>query len=870
MRILLFFLISTCCFAQQEFTGLVKDISGNTIEQVVVIVSDSLSQQTPENILISDSLGAFKVSLNSNKKYVLKTKHLSFKDTIVGFNPAKENKISIFLSPNNHALEEVIIKHEKPKVKVRRDTISFNLSKYIDDNDRKLKDLVEKLPGLTIQEDGSLYFKGEKITKLLVENEEFFGGGTKLGLENIPADALEKLEVISNYSKSNLLKSNRRTEQQVINLVLKKDRKSIIFGNVSGGSDFSNFYEAQASFFQFKRKNQNNLIVNANNIAQQLIGNNEAEAFSNINSELFNLIETPIAYGIDKNEFSKIDNKIVALNAKRISKNSTWDFLSYYNLVNKEKSFTEKTEYLNNNSIDTRQEFENIQNKSFYFRATNYLKNTKKERLFANAIVINNDTNLNKTASFSGLGNRDYTTSDVAENLSINSVFEEVLALADNETLVYGSNLSYTNSNENNLLASNQGFLEEQIPWLDQSLYSLDKTHHKSEFNVQLGAIYYYNLNQNNTLSASNKTSYDLANLTNNQNQLLENESAYYLGSNFNSKLRFHTMQSDFKLNYNYKKDNWNIDFGGVVHMFSLKIKKYNLENTSSEIVFNPFTNIRYFINTKKQITFNYNSNINLPKVNQLDDYYAVNNYNTVTIGNTDLNKSITQNFVLKYTDYNIPKNYSFNSISSFQIFKNTLEKSYIFNDINSVSTYYNQAKNGFNFRSRNSFFYLFNTWEAGVSLTYSESVKHIDLVKTQEVTNKRINFSPRFKTNFKALPNIYFKPYLAYNSQKVGLNSRDFKSKGFQSKIEYHFLSNFLVKTAYNYSEIANEKAFSSLDFEFRFTNKLKYLDISLNGYNVLATRFNTSILQSSLFRVENISTNLGRSILFKVNYFF
>lgn len=870
MRILLFLLISSCCMAQQEFIGSVKDTEGHPVEQVVVIVSDSLSPETPQHILISDDLGTFKAVLNTSTTYAVKTKHLSFRDTLMYFNTAKANTIAIALSAAEQQLGEVIIKHEKPKIIVKRDTVAFDLSKFSDPNDRKLKDLIEKLPGLTLQEDGVMYFKGQKITKLLVENEEFFGGSTKLGLEHIPADALEKLEVISNYSKSNLLRNNRKTEEQVINLVLKKDRRSINFGNISAGSNFDQFYNAQLSFFQFKRKNQNNLIVNANNIAQAMIGNNEAEAFSNIQSELFSLIQTPIAYFGGANEFSKIDSKIAALNIKRIQEHSTWDFLSYYNRVDKEKEFSETVEYLNNNSVDSRIESEKNRHNSFYLRAKNYLANAKKERLFVNMVSITKDDNLNLTASESGLGTRDYKTSDFKDQVSINSVFEEVRAFNTNQTLVYGSNLSYATANADKALSSNQAFLEDQIPWLDQNRYNLDKSSQIDEFNLQLGAIYYYNLNRFHTLSVQNKTTYNASTLDNNQDQLLDNGNTHDLGDLFSSDLRYTKLQSEVVATYGYKRNNWNLSAGSRADLFLIKSKKADLKNDYSDIVFHPFSNLQYNFNSKKQVSFIYTGHINLPEAYHLDDYYTIDNYNAISIGNMDLKRASSQNLSLRYTDYNIAKNYSLNTSTGFQFYKNALERFYVFDDINSTSSYFNQERNGYNFNSRINFFYLFKDWEAGMTLNYSESVRHVLLDRFEKATNRRLHLAPRFKTNFKTLPNLMFRPYVIYSNQSVSSNSRAFTSRGFQSKIDFNFLNHFFVKTGYNYAEIDSDKSFSTLDLEFRFTNKLKSLDIAVVGYNLLGTTYKSNILQSSLIRIENTSLNLGRRLLLTANYIF
>ncbi|WP_452219095.1 hypothetical protein [Lacinutrix undariae] len=197
-QLIFFFLFCNLCVAQTQYQANVLSTNGELVEGVVISVSKSQTANTIEQLLVSDHKGAFLVELDTVYSYKFKTQHLSFNDSIFDFNPQKQNKIQLVLAPAKNSLEEIVITHERPKVKIKNDTTSFNILKFIDPSDRKLKDLVEKLPGLTIQDDGVLYFKGKVVSKLLVENEEFFGGSTKLGLDNIPADAIEKLEIIVN------------------------------------------------------------------------------------------------------------------------------------------------------------------------------------------------------------------------------------------------------------------------------------------------------------------------------------------------------------------------------------------------------------------------------------------------------------------------------------------------------------------------------------------------------------------------------------------------------------------------------------------------------------------------------------------------
>ncbi|MGR7812769.1 hypothetical protein [Lacinutrix undariae] len=330
-QLIFFFLFCNLCVAQTQYQGNVLSTNGELVEGVVISVSKSQTANTIEQLLVSDHKGAFLVELDTVYSYKFKTQHLSFNDSIFDFNPQKQNKIQLVLAPAKNSLEEIVITHERPKVKIKNDTTSFNILKFIDPSDRKLKDLVEKLPGLTIQDDGVLYFKGKVVSKLLVENEEFFGGSTKLGLDNIPADAIEKLEIIANYSKSKILKNSRRTNDQVINLILKEDKKNIVFGNAEAATDFNEFYKLHAALFQFKKKQQNNAILDVNNIAENGISTSDSSTFLNVNSSLFDTADVPVNYMINDTDFSEVKNQLATVNFKRTKTNSTWDFLSYYN-----------------------------------------------------------------------------------------------------------------------------------------------------------------------------------------------------------------------------------------------------------------------------------------------------------------------------------------------------------------------------------------------------------------------------------------------------------------------------------------------------------------------------------------------------------
>ncbi len=870
MRLFLFLFFSSCCLAQETYHGIVRNSMNEPVSGVVITVYKNETPTKVEIIVVSDDKGGFHLKLKPYSEYIINTKHLSYTDKSLSINTSTTIAIEIILNVVDYALDEIIIKHEKPKVTIKRDTVSFDISKYIDANDRKLKDLVEKIPGITLQEDGTIYFKGEKITKLLVENEEFFGGGTKLGLDNIPADAIEKLEIIANYSKSNLLKNSRRTEAQVINLVLKENRKSIVFGGVDGATNFGEFYKLHASVFQFQPKQQNNFIGDINNIAEQSLSNNESMSFANVDSELFKLPEIPINYSISDRDYSDISNKLITANIKRIKERSIWDFVGYYTQSKDELRRSESQEYFNNNSFENTNQSESNKTNNIYVRTKNYFQTTKKERIFAGVLNYNARDKMSKTLSNSNFGIRNFNNNNTNDGLTLGLLLEEIRPLKGKDNIVYGFKATVENKDNTFLLNSNREFLEDIIPWVDQNSFALINPSYIKSKNLETGATYYKSITSYHSLSASSKWIFELSDSSNNQTQQLDNSSNNQLPFQFSSNSNYSNFQSINRLSYRFNKNKWDLNMGAELNSFNLNFKNSINKSTSSKMVFNPFVNTLYRINNKKQVTFNYNKNIQLPSISQLDNFFRVQSYTSIIIGNSQLSNAVNHNFSINYSDYNIPKNYSFQTNHSLTINEKAFAVSYEFNDINSAATYLMQENAGFNYQSRNSFFYLFNKCEIGLRVNYTIKKENILLSSLTQSLNHRLNISPRMKTDFKSLPNISISPFWSQNNQRFDATDRRFISTGFQTKLDYDFSERLYSFVGYNYSDVNGNKAFDTLDFEIRFTNKIKSMDISVIGVNALSNKLNKSLIFNSLFQMASVNETLGGRILLKYSYHF
>lgn len=165
-------------------------------------------------------------------------------------------------------------------VTVRGDTIIYKTSKFIDGSERKLKNVLKKLPGVEVDKNGTVTVQGKKVTKMLVDGKKFFGGNSKLAVENIPADAVGNIEVIDNYNEVAFLKGITDSDEMAMNIKLKEDKKRFVFGDIEAGKGNDDFYKTSASLFYYSPKTNVNFIGNINNIGDKTFTFRDYMSFS--------------------------------------------------------------------------------------------------------------------------------------------------------------------------------------------------------------------------------------------------------------------------------------------------------------------------------------------------------------------------------------------------------------------------------------------------------------------------------------------------------------------------------------------------------------------------------------------------------------
>ena len=264
-------------FAQNK----VITVSGRVVE------SDSkepAAQATIQLLSLPDSAYAAGIA-SSNKgwftlpkvkagKYLLKVSYIGFRTKFVPVqlsnNVTEKNMGTISLDPDAVMLSEAVITAEAPQVTVREDTLEYNSTAYRTPEGSMLEELVKKLPGAEIDDDGNVKINGKEVKKIMVDGKEFFGGDVKTGLKNLPVNMIDKLKTYDKKSDlARITGIDDGEEETVLDLKVKKGMNQGWFGNASAAAGTEDRYAGNLMLNRFVENSQFSLIGSANNVNDQ-------------------------------------------------------------------------------------------------------------------------------------------------------------------------------------------------------------------------------------------------------------------------------------------------------------------------------------------------------------------------------------------------------------------------------------------------------------------------------------------------------------------------------------------------------------------------------------------------------------------------
>ena len=224
--------------------------------------------------MTTSTQGYFSLSKQKPGKYLLKVSFIGYVTKIIPVQltanvPAKKMG-NIELATDAVMLQEAVVVAEAPQVTVVEDTLMYNSSAYRTPEGAMLEELVKKLPGAEIDDDGNVKINGKDLKKIMVDGKEFFGGDVKTGLKNLPVDMVDKLKTYD--KKSDLARVtgiDDGEEETVLDLTVKKGMNQGWFGNADFGAGTKDRYTGRMMLNRFVDKTQFSIIGSANNVNDQ-------------------------------------------------------------------------------------------------------------------------------------------------------------------------------------------------------------------------------------------------------------------------------------------------------------------------------------------------------------------------------------------------------------------------------------------------------------------------------------------------------------------------------------------------------------------------------------------------------------------------
>jgi len=869
--------------------GVVKD-SLNTPLELANVLAVNPEDQSITSYAITDTDGRFALVLPINRTYILKVSYLGYKtkeETLVVDGSKQKIQKEIILFKDVNALDEVEVVQELP-VSVRGDTIVYRADAFTNGKEKKLKNVLEKLPGFEVDNNGEIKVQGKKVDKVLVEGRKFFDGDTKLATRNIPADAVDKVEVLQDFNEVAPVRGLNNEESLALNIKLKEGKKNIVFGDVEARIGHDERYFGHANVFYYSPKKSINLIADANNIGEQAFTLQDyfrfSGGFENLSGRSgssFRVSSDDLGFALlQDNRAQEVISNFGALNFT-INPNKKWSFSGFLIASDIDTDLSSRTlrTYLRNettNNLEILESNINQENRSGIIKLSG--KYTPNSRLDVNYNAFLKKSDLgqanNRISDFDGIENRIQSASDQQPFSIRQSVSAYYAKNAKNVFSLQAQHLYKEQDPFYNLITSETPF-NGSLPLIDDTVYNLLQDKEIITNNFDAAFNYYYVLNKKNHINFIAGGSVNHQKLVSDIRQRISDTGDENpLGDAFINDADYRFSDVYFGLRYKVKFGSFVVSPGANLHFYYAGDNQQGTENILSKTLLTPSLYAKYTIRKSESLTFNYAVNAEFTDINNLVLGTTIANYNTLFDGNRRLENQLFHRFSLKYVNFN---SFNFTNIFGTLTYTKTIDginNAVVFNGINQVLSPINSGDINDVFTANGSFEKRF-TWiktklEANLSYTsINNTIDNLDNTNTSFTQN----YTASFETNFKEAPNFELGFNKIINVYKGSQADSRFTTNAPFANVEIGFLKHFLLTADYIYSDFINRNndvsnAFDFLNATLSFQEEGSSWEFSITGTNLLNTisinrdSFSDFLISSNQYFVQ------PRFVVFGIKY--
>ncbi|MEO7975938.1 carboxypeptidase-like regulatory domain-containing protein [Flavobacterium sp.] len=847
---LLFFLFTISLHSQSVVTGKIINSKNIPIDQATVQIKNIKTDNTIAFIQ-TDKNGLYKLEIKEKANYNLKITAFGYSTLIKIIEIDKKflNLENIILQENQIELKDVIIKNENRGITEIGDTLRYRIEKFMNGTEETLKDVIKKLPGLDIDQQGKIKANGKNVDKLLINGEEFFINQQKIATENISSEMIKNIELIKNYTEFKNLRTNEKSDITAININIKEQFKNKITGNIEAGIGNDSKYKLHSTLFSFRKKLLLSLISDSNNTGQLSISVDDYMNFVNQKEEN-TTGETTFTRNEELPRFLTIGNNVKMRSSYFTGLNLKYSpikkvQINFYSIINNTDQLEEQSiiqQYFTEPNPLINKEIKNINEKSkinishFDIAAKFNEKSLLNYKISFSGLDKNNKSEIENNTNL--LSNKiEFSNFDLTHQFNFNTIFKKDKGL--NVTLKQNILESKNGLNIN----SNNEFLNLIF---DDSNYEIFQKTKISRNEIIFKSDYFFKIK---------KLNFNLFLESNRQKEIFQN-----------NEIRF----SQFENNMDFIKKNNTLGFDTKFKLFSkttftssLSYSKIDYEFNSefnSKTFFAPKFTLKKDFNSSHYLKLSYSKNNNLAKADNLIQGEIISNYRTI-FSNQDIKFDIiTPNFqtVMDYFYFNSKNRFSLIANVSYFKSKNIISSNSISTSVlNTLSYKLAPLENRFN-----SLVFLEKTFSkipfsVRSSASYSDSNKDFFYNnQNQSLNSKSISgyFSilSRFKeTSFQIETGFLY----AKDNYKDDISSNYLSVINPYTEVSYKISKGISFTTKFSYKKF--ESNISSND-TYELNPKLRYVfpkskvEMSLIGYDILNIKNNEQI---SLTRLDNFT---------------
>lgn len=833
---LLLILIPVCSFGQlNSMEGKVTDQNNKGVENASVIVSDLF-----ENILTykrTDNQGQVELNFDNKNITIVKIEIscLGYVKQEFEYNLVNNSnrKFSIKLQEDNEILKEVIIRTDQ-KIRINQDTTFLKVSKFTNNTEQTLEDVLKKLPGIKVEADGSIRAHGKIINKLLIDGDDLFDKNYKILSKNLDAKVLDEVQILDNFEENPILKKLSDSDKVALNIKFKEGFTNIWFGSVTGGLGTKNRFKESLNLGLLRKKIKFFYFGDYNNIGEKstslIIGNQESIDFSDFMGRIEKRAKG--LYSIDSNDnnqfntsqslFNKALLNSLSVSTKLTDKIKLRAVAYYLNDIQNQNSLaltefniepnpiflSENNKYKNSKTLaSTELELKYFATEKSYF--TNYFSFQNNPEKILNNVLFNEnliDQNLNnKNQSF-------YNHLQNTFSLTENTILTNYFYFGDSRI---NQNVIIKSDPLNDFLASNSN-QKIRLNTSNQLTYFGFKTSLLIKKN---------NLESNSTLTIENENERFISNLSNTSNtEFLDNNIPFDKRNiNLNQKLKF-IVSNRFQITSNF-------------NVAQTKI------NEQDFILINPNLQFEFSLKRMGRFGFNIDYNSKLPQTNLLLASNQLNSYRSFIKGEQEIRRIYGNTVSLNYSLFNTPKRFSVEA--SLLYFKTAT--------VYNIASTLNQNINQYNY-------FIGKGGEntmATIGLTnYFKKLKLATRIETNQnwavtpikVNSDAIDIIQNYYATYKVSGTTFFKKFINLD---LGYNLNIFESN-YKSNTNRTTTSDLYINIDHTFKEIwVTELKYSFYNLD---NQNYTFLNTALN-YNPVKSPFSYSVVLNNLANEETYS---------------